>query len=150
TDPYNDRTRTIGTLQSGISRRSDIRSYSSVPSMANICRFISFWTIFNTIVLMETNRYQDNGIQRNSENHVGHSIVKIDESGGAKADVTIIEKYDPTINNPALTEKMLPTLKWAAKNDVVNAPLVGGAEDFSFFAKEVPGLFVFLGVTPRD
>jgi hypothetical protein len=43
--------------------------------------------------------------------------------------VTIIEKYDPTINNPALTEKMLPTLKWAAKDDVVNAPLVGGAED---------------------
>ena len=29
-------------------------------------------------------------------------------------------------------------------------PLVGGAEDFSFYAKEAPGLFVFLGVTPRD
>ena len=30
------------------------------------------------------------------------------------------------------------------------APLVGAWEDFSFFAKEVPGLYVFLGVTPRD
>ena len=28
---------------------------------------------------------------------------------------------------------------------------LGGAPvNFSFFAKEVPGLFVFLGVTPRD
>ena len=30
------------------------------------------------------------------------------------------------------------------------APLAGASEDFSFFAKEVPGLYVFLGVTPRD
>jgi metal-dependent amidase/aminoacylase/carboxypeptidase family protein len=27
---------------------------------------------------------------------------------------------------------------------------VGAAEDFSFFAKQAPGLFVFLGITPRD
>lgn len=32
---------------------------------------------------------------------------------------------------------MLPTLNWAAAGDVVKMPLVGGAEDFSFFAKEV-------------
>jgi amidohydrolase len=33
---------------------------------------------------------------------------------------------------------------------VAQAPLVGASEDFSFFAKEAPGLYVFLGVTPRD
>jgi metal-dependent amidase/aminoacylase/carboxypeptidase family protein len=33
---------------------------------------------------------------------------------------------------------------------VVRSPLVGAAEDFSFFAKQAPGLFVFLGITPRD
>jgi amidohydrolase len=45
---------------------------------------------------------------------------------------------------------MAPTLRWAANGDVVQTPLVGGAEDFSFFAKEAPGLFVFLGITPRN
>jgi amidohydrolase len=64
--------------------------------------------------------------------------------------VTIIEKYDPTINDEALTELMLPTLRWAANGDVVRSPLVGAAEDFSFFAKQAPGLFFFLGITPRD
>jgi metal-dependent amidase/aminoacylase/carboxypeptidase family protein len=49
-----------------------------------------------------------------------------------------------------LTARMLPTLEWAADGDVVRTPLVGGAEDFSFFAKEVPGLFFFVGITPRD
>ena len=30
------------------------------------------------------------------------------------------------------------------------APLTGTAEDFSYFGQKVPGLFLFLGVTPRD
>jgi metal-dependent amidase/aminoacylase/carboxypeptidase family protein len=33
---------------------------------------------------------------------------------------------------------------------VSHAPLVGASEDFSFYAKAAPGLFVFLGVTPLD
>ena len=33
---------------------------------------------------------------------------------------------------------------------MARSSLVGAAEDFSFFAKEAPGLFVFLGITPRD
>jgi metal-dependent amidase/aminoacylase/carboxypeptidase family protein len=77
-------------------------------------------------------------------------VEKIAESGGAQAEVTIIEKYDPTINDEPLTDKMLPSLRWAANDDVVRSPLIGAAEDFSFFAKEVPGLFFFLGITPRD
>ena len=44
---------------------------------------------------------------------------------------------------------MLPTLRGATDGNVVRGPLVGAAEDFSFFAKEVPGFF-FLGITPRD
>jgi amidohydrolase len=56
-----------------------------------------------------------------------------------------------TINDPALTERMLPTLRRVAGADNVRlGPLVGTAEDFSYFQQKVPGLFVFLGVTPRD
>jgi metal-dependent amidase/aminoacylase/carboxypeptidase family protein len=45
---------------------------------------------------------------------------------------------------------MAPVLKRAADGKVARAPLAGASEDFSFYAKEVPGLFVFLGVTPPD
>jgi amidohydrolase len=45
---------------------------------------------------------------------------------------------------------MLPTMERVAGKDKVKiSPLVTGAEDFSFFALEVPGLFVFLGVAPE-
>jgi amidohydrolase len=56
-----------------------------------------------------------------------------------------------TVNDPALTEQMLPTLKRVAGEDNVRlGPLTGTAEDFSYYQQKVPGLFVFLGVTPRD
>ncbi|HYW50502.1 MAG TPA: hypothetical protein VE861_07845, partial [Gemmatimonadaceae bacterium] len=46
---------------------------------------------------------------------------------------------------------MLPTLRWAAgPAGAAIRPLVTGAEDFSYFQEKVPGLFVLLGVTPKD
>jgi amidohydrolase len=45
---------------------------------------------------------------------------------------------------------MLPTLERVAPGRVREIPKVTGAEDFSFFANRVPGLFVNVGVTPPD
>ncbi|MCD7083305.1 amidohydrolase, partial [Pseudomonas sp. MAFF 311095] len=122
----------------------------SVVSIGTINGGTRYNIIPESLDMTGTIRSYDYGIRQKLHADVRQTVEKIAESGGAKAEVTIIEKYDPTINNPALTEKMLPSLRWAAKDDVVQGPLVGGAEDFSFYAKEAPGLFVFLGVTPRD
>jgi amidohydrolase len=71
-------------------------------------------------------------------------------SSGAEAHVHIDEGYPVTVNDPSLTEKMLPTMERVAGKDKVKVnALVTGAEDFSFYALEVPGLFVFLGITPE-
>ena len=71
-------------------------------------------------------------------------------SSGAEAHVHIDEGYPVTVNDPGLTEKMLPTMERVAGKDKVKVnALVTGAEDFSFYALEVPGLFVFLGITPE-
>ncbi len=44
---------------------------------------------------------------------------------------------------------MLPTLKRVAgENHVHLVPKVMGSEDFSFFQRVSPGLFIFLGVVP--
>ena len=45
---------------------------------------------------------------------------------------------------------MLPTLERIAPGKVRELPKITGAEDFSFFANRVPGLFVIVGVTPPD
>jgi amidohydrolase len=45
---------------------------------------------------------------------------------------------------------LLPTLEKVAPGRVQELPKITGAEDFSFYANKVPGLFVILGVTPPD
>ena len=46
---------------------------------------------------------------------------------------------------------MLPSLhELAGEDKVVVTPKITGAEDFSFYALEIPSLFVFLGATPQD
>ena len=52
------------------------------------------------------------------------------------------------MNDEKLTARMLPVLKRASDGRVVEGRLSGASEDFSEFAKVVPGLYVYLGVTP--
>ena len=41
---------------------------------------------------------------------------------------------------------MLPTLKRVGGAGLVESPPIMGAEDFSFFQQQIPGLYVFVGV----
>lgn len=77
---------------------------------------------------------------------------KTAEAAGATAEVELpyTDHYPVTFNNVALTAAMLPSLqKSAGADNVMLVPAVTGAEDFSFFAQKVPGLFFFIGGLPK-
>ncbi|MBD0273941.1 MAG: peptidase dimerization domain-containing protein, partial [Acetobacteraceae bacterium] len=58
--------------------------------------------------------------------------------------------YATTVNDPALTERMAPSLARVTGPDRLRLnPRATGAEDFSFLAQRAPGLFFFVGVTPQ-
>ena len=97
-----------------------------------------------------TIRTYDEKVREQAHRDIRLAAEKIAESAGAKAKVSITKMYDTTVNDEALTARMAPVLKRAADGKVARAPLAGASEDFSFFAKEAPGLYVFLGVTPPD
>jgi amidohydrolase len=136
-------------LQTVISRQTDITETPSVVSIGTINGGTRYNIIPEAVEMTGTIRSYDHGIRRGVHERVRRTVGGIAGSAGAKAEVTIVEEYDPTINDEVLTERMLPTLRWATDGDAVRSPLVGAAEDFSFFAKDVPGFF-FLGITPRD
>ncbi len=70
---------------------------------------------------------------------------------GARAEVEIHSGYPITFNDPQLTARMRPTLERVAGPENVLTPLPAtGAEDFSFFQREVPGVYYWLGIRPRD
>jgi amidohydrolase len=55
-----------------------------------------------------------------------------------------------TYNDPELTRWAIPTLEGAAGADAVSvSPPITGAEDFSLYQKQIPGLFFFLGGLPE-
>lgn len=75
----------------------------------------------------------------------------IAESGGAKAHVHIAKGYPVTVNDEALTNWAVPVLKSIATEATVGVcPKTCGAEDFAYYQQEVPGVFFFIGCTPKD
>ncbi len=55
-----------------------------------------------------------------------------------------------TVNDEALTAKLVPTLeRLAGKDSVRLAEPITGAEDFSYFSQVVPGFYFRLGVVPE-
>jgi amidohydrolase len=136
-------------LQTIISRQTDISSAPTLISLGTIHGGVRYNIIPDFVDMEGTLRSYDNAVRRGTQQRVRRTAESIAASAGARAEVTIVEKYDPTINDAALTERSLPSLRWAAHDDVTLAPLPGGAEDFSFLAKEVPGLFFFVGASKR-
>lgn len=56
-----------------------------------------------------------------------------------------------TFNDPALTEASRPAfVSVAGEQNVVLSPLQMGAEDFSYYQQQMPGLFFFVGVGNPD
>ena len=85
-------------------------------------------------------------------NRIKQIAEKTAEAAGATAIVEMPyqNSYPVTFNNVALTNKMLPSLKKSAgAENVLLVPAITGAEDFSFFAQKVPGLYFRLGGAPK-
>jgi len=77
---------------------------------------------------------------------------KTAEASGATAQFAMETYHNPvTVNDPKLTDRMVPSLRRAAgEKNVRIVPLVTGSEDFAYFANTVPSFFFFVGVTPPD
>src|SRR5690606_21525987 len=71
-------------------------------------------------------------------------------ASGATATLEVAGNAPSTSNDPALLERLRPSLEAAAgQGNVVEVPRYTIAEDFSQFANVVPGLYFFVGTTPR-
>jgi amidohydrolase len=98
--------------------------------------------------LVGTIRTFDDAMQKDIHARVTKIAESIAAAAGATAEVKINRGYPVTSNDPALTERMLPTLERVAPGKVRESELITGAEDFTYYQRRVPGVFVFLGITP--
>jgi amidohydrolase len=93
-----------------------------------------------------TVRTYDDGVRDIIEKRMNEILDGITRAAGGSYELQYRRGVDATINNPALTRWMIPTLEAAlGEANVLEAPPTMGAEDFSYYAKEAPGLFLWLG-----
>jgi amidohydrolase len=133
-----------------VSRQINITKEPAIISFGKISGGVRSNIIPDKVEMVGTIRNFDMDIRQQIFDKIKTTASHIAQASGATATTEIFEGYPVTINNPELTAQMLPSLeKVAGKENLIKIPKVTGAEDFSFYALEVPGLFVFLGVTPK-
>lgn len=148
-DPISTAAQIVTGVNHIVSRQIDITKEPAIISFGKIDGGIRDNIIPDSVNMIGTIRNFDMDNRDQIFNDMKTTATHIAMASGAKADVKINKGYPVTINNPALTTQMLPTLKnVAGKDNVLEIPKVTASEDFSFYAQEVPGLFIFLGGTP--
>lgn len=138
-------------LQTVVSRQVNITELPAIVTVAQFNGGIRSNIIPDTVMLVGTIRTFGAAQQALIFERVRRTAEGIAASAGATVEVTLTTGYPVTENNVALTEQMMPSIRRAVGADRVGvAPMVTGSEDFSYFQEKVPGVFMFLGVTPRD
>ncbi|HKC40405.1 MAG TPA: amidohydrolase, partial [Gemmatimonadales bacterium] len=136
-------------LQTITSRQVDITAAPAVVTIGAVNGGVRNNIIPDSVVMIGTIRAFDTAMQRDIWMRVRRTAEGIAQSAGATAVVTIDSGAPVTYNDPALTERMAPTLRRVAGNDRVGiAQPKTPAEDFSRYQEKIPGLFFFLGITP--
>ena len=150
-DPIVVAAQIITSVQTIVSRQVDVTRAPAVVSFGAINGGIRSNIIPDEVELIGTIRNLDMATRDRVHEQLRTTVTGIAESAGAQADLEIIEMYPVTANDPALTRQMLPTIeRVVGRENMIEGVPRTVAEDFSFFAMEVPGLYLTLGVTPPD
>jgi amidohydrolase len=148
-DPIVASAQIINGLQTIISRESQLTKEGAVISVGSIHSGIRFNIIPESLEMIGTIRTLDRDMKELIRTRMEEMVPAIAKAFRAEATIDIQDGADITFNNELLTKKMIPTLqRVAGEKNVIEIKAITGAEDFSYFQNEVPGLFFFLGGTP--
>ena len=155
-DPIMISSQIINGIQTLISRDSELTKEGAVVSVGAIHSGIRSNIIPKSAEMIGTIRTLDADMQKVIHQRMYDMIPKIAEAYGGTATVTIRKTAALTYNDEVLTNLMVPTLERAVgKSNVSVMKAITGAEDFSYFQQQVPGLYFFLGgmdpkIMPQD
>jgi amidohydrolase len=148
-DPIVTAAQVILGLQTVVSRTIDLTEEPAVVTIGAIRGGVRENIIPDSVEMRGTIRTFNEQMRDDIHERVTNLAEFVSRGSRAGCKVCIDKNYPVTINDPALTEAMVPTMKRVAGvQGLMLVPKVTGSEDFSFFQRVVPGLFVFLGVTP--
>ena len=147
-DPIVLASQIVTALQTIVSRQVDITAQPAIVTVGQFEAGVRTNIIPDSARLVGTIRTFDPEMRKDIHARVERMAGSIAESGGATAEVRIHSGYPVTINDPTLADRMRPTLRRILADRVFEGPKITGAEDFSYYQQQVPGMFLLLGITP--
>ncbi len=149
-DPIVTAAQIVTALQTITSRKVDARE--PVVVSVGIVRGGTAWNIIPERVFLEgTIRTHDAEVRRRAAAEFHRLVEMTAAAHGASVEVEFSD-YGPAVwNDPELGRRSLPSLARSVgeENLVEMAPRMGG-EDFAYYAQEVPGFFISLGVRNEE
>ena len=151
-DPVVTSAHIITALQTVVSRNMEITQNPAIVTVGMIRGGVRNNIIPEEVEMIGTIRALDPEDQKKLHERVRRIATDVASSMGAAIEIEIGKNtaYPVTFNNPALTEAMLPALREAGEGRVHLTKPETGAEDFSFVAQKVPGLYIALGGRPAN
>jgi len=141
----------VTAAQTIVSRRLNLTVQPAVLSFGMIKGGIRSNIIPGQVEMIGTIRTFDPAMREQVFTELRRVATNIAEAHGATAEVQVPTEvsYPVLVNSPALLARIMPSLEQAAgATNVTQIPLSTGAEDFAFYAQEVPGVFFYVGATP--
>lgn len=147
-DPIVTSAQIIMGLQTIVSRELKLIDNAAVISIGSIHGGNRSNIIPNQVELVGTIRTLDDEMRAHILESIRRKATLIAQSMNATVEVNLPNgfNYPVTYNQPELMVQMMPTLNETAGVEHVKlTKAVMGAEDFSFFQEQVPGLYLFVG-----
>jgi amidohydrolase len=141
-------------LQTVVSRQTDLTASPAIVTVATINGGVRNNIIPDSVVMTGTIRTFDETQRQQLPILVRRTAESIAAASGATATVDAEIAGTITYNDPALVERMRPTVERVVAGGIPGAKVLSGpqtttSEDFSLYQKQVPGIFMFLGITPE-
>jgi amidohydrolase len=150
-DPINVTGQLINAINLIPARQIDVTKAPAVVSFGQVHGGIRWNIIPDDVKLEGTIRTFDSGMREDLIARMAHTSEHIAKASGAEAEFHVHNFAAVTWNDPALTNWAMPSLQWAAAdNGVASIKPITGAEDFSFYQQQIPGVFFFLGISPAN
>ncbi|WBU55943.1 amidohydrolase [Paracoccus sediminicola] len=138
-------------FQTIVSRQIDLTLQPAVVTVGTFDAGTRYNIVPGEAVLTGTVRTYDEEMRSFIKERMDQIATQIAEANGGSAELNFEpDAYATTINDPELTAAMLPSLDKVEGATPLEIGQQTPSEDFSFYAQEVPGLFMMLGATPPD
>ncbi|WP_040523427.1 amidohydrolase [Aliiglaciecola lipolytica] len=152
-DPITTAAQMIMSIQTIVSREIRLLDDAAVVTFGAVNGGIRSNIIPEEVELVGTIRTLNKAARDHMYEAMPRKVKGIANSMRAEATLTLPldYSYPITFNDHDLMATMLPTLiNTAGKENAIYSKPVTGAEDFSFFQNEVPGVYLWVGGKPLD